>query len=72
MSVTRALNVLNIPSNSTHNLDIRDLGEHVRQLQRFSPFIYSKVLFEVKKMIQEIEQRRVECVRLLNVKSQNI
>ena len=39
MSVTRALNVLNIPTNSTHNLDIRDLGEHVKDSSRDFHFV---------------------------------
>merc|ERR1712012_107918 len=50
MSVTRALNVLNISATSTYNLDTKDIAHHVN------------------KMVQEVEQKRVECNRLMRNK----
>ena len=32
MSITRALNVLNISNTSTHNLDLKDLAYHVNKM----------------------------------------
>ena len=73
MTVTRALNVLNIPSSSVHSLGVSELGDHVSRNHDlgFCRHFTFKFTSQVKKMIQEIEQKRMENVRLIRNKKRS-